>query len=65
MPAEVFDVEKFVGLSSKAKYCIVKRSKEVAKLKLRAERYLYTLKVDPAKVDDIVKRLKCEVREVK
>ena len=65
MPVEVFDVEKFVELSSKAKYCITKRSRDVVKLKLRAGRYFYTLKVDPTKVDDVVKQLKCEVREVK
>jgi hypothetical protein len=63
MPVEIFDVEKFVELSGKAKYCVVRLSKGVAKLKLRAGRYLYTMKIDPAKVDDIVKQLKCEVRK--
>jgi hypothetical protein len=43
----------------------VKRSKDVVKLKLRTGRYLYTLKVDPARADEIVKQLKCEVREIK
>jgi hypothetical protein len=62
MPVEVFDVKEFVEVSGKAKYCVVKLSKGVAKLKLRAGRYLYAMKVDPAKVDDVVKQLKCEVR---
>ncbi len=65
MPVEVFDIREFIELSDKAKYCVVKRSGEVAKLKLRAGRYLYTLKVDPAKVDEVLKQLKCEVREAK
>jgi hypothetical protein len=65
MPVEVFDIKEFVELSGKAKYCIAKKSKDVTKLKLRTGKYLYTLKVDTAKVDEVVKQLKCEVREVK
>ena len=65
MLVKVFDVEEFVKLSEKAKHCTVKRSKDVVKLKLRTGRYLYTLKVDPARADEIVKQLKCEVREIK
>jgi len=64
MLVEVFDVEEFVKLSEKAKHCTVKRSKDVVKLKLRTGRYLYTLKVDPAKAGEILKQLKCEVREI-
>jgi hypothetical protein len=65
MPVEVSDIKEFVELSGKAKYCVVKKSKDVTKLKLRTGKYLYTLKVDTAKVDEVVKQLKCEVREVK
>jgi len=64
MPVEVFDVGEFIELSEKAKYCVVKRSKDVVKLKLRTGRYLYTLKVDPARADEVIKQLKCEVREI-
>jgi len=64
MPVEVFDVEEFVKLSERAKHCAVKRSRDVVKLKLRAGRYLYTLKVDPDRADEIIKQLKCEVREI-
>lgn len=64
MPAEIFDVEEFIRLSEKAEYCRIKRLKDVVKLKLRTRKRLYTLKVDPAKVDEIVKNLKCEIREV-
>jgi len=64
LPTEIFDVEKFVALSGNAEYCAVKRLKDVVKLKLRTPRMLYTLKVDPAKAEEIIKRLKCEIREV-
>jgi large subunit ribosomal protein L38e len=64
MPAEIFDVEKFIQLSEKARYCIVKRLKDEVKLKIKTKKYLYTLKVDPAKAEEIIKQVKCEVREV-
>jgi ferritin-like protein len=64
MPAEVFDVDEFVELSEKADYCAVKRLKEVVKLKLRAPRMLYTLKVDPSKAEEVFKKLKCEIKEI-
>lgn len=65
MPAEIFDIKKFVDLSEKAEYCIVKRLKKenIVKLKLRTPKMLYTLKVDPAKVEEILKQIKCEIRE--
>lgn len=64
MPSEIFDVEKFVEISGRAEYCAVKRLKEIVKLKLRTARMLYTLKVDPSKAEEVIKRLKCEIREV-
>ncbi|MBS7624760.1 MAG: 50S ribosomal protein L38e [Candidatus Bathyarchaeia archaeon] len=64
MPTEIFDVEKFVELSEKAEQCRVKRLKDVVKLKLRTRKMLYTLKVDPAKAEEVLKRIKCEVVEV-
>jgi ferritin-like protein len=64
MPTEIFDVEKFIELSEKAKECRIKRLKDIVKLKLRTPRMLYTLKVDPAKAEEIIKRIKCEIREV-
>lgn len=64
MPAEIFDVEKFIELSEKARYCIVKRLKDSVKLKLRTSKRLYTLKVEPGKADEIIKRVKCEVRNI-
>jgi len=64
MPAEVSDVEKFVALSAKAKYCNVKRLKDVVKLKLRTPSKLYTFKVEPLKADELIKKLKCKIEEV-
>jgi hypothetical protein len=64
MPSEIFDVEKFVSISARAKYCIVKRLDENLKLKLRTPSRLYTLKVEPLNADEIIKKLKCEIQEV-
>ena len=64
MPAEILDVEKFVAMSARAKYCTVKRLKEAVKLKLRTPSKLYTLKVEPLKADEIIKKLKCEIQEL-
>ena len=64
MPEEVFDVDKFVELSERAEYCNIKRLKRMVKLKLRTSRKLFTLKVNPAKAEEVVKKLRCEIREI-
>jgi hypothetical protein len=64
MPSEIFDVEKFVAMSANAKYCSVKRLKETVKLKLRTPNMLYTLKVEPLKAEETIKKLKCEIQEL-
>jgi len=64
MPSEIFDVEKFVAMSDHAEYCLVKRLKETVKLKLRTPSQLYTLKVEPLKAEEIIKKLKCEIEEL-
>lgn len=64
MPAEISDVDEFVAMSAKAKFCSVKRLKESVKLKLRTPRRLYTLKVEPLRADEIIKKLKCEIQEI-
>jgi large subunit ribosomal protein L38e len=63
MPSEVTDVEKFVAMSAKAKRCQVKRLKDTVKLKLRTTSQLYTLKIEPLRADEIIKKLQCEIRE--
>jgi len=64
MPAEVFDQDRFVEISERAEYCAVKRLKDVVKLKLRTARRLYTLKVEPVKAEELIKKLQCEIREI-
>jgi len=64
MPSEIFDPEEFVEISERAEYCAVKRLRDIVKLKLRTARRLYTLKVGPAKAEEIIKKLRCEIREI-
>ena len=64
MPSEMFDVEKFVAMSAKAEFCLVKRLEDTVKLKLRMPRMLYTLKVKPLEAEEIIKKLKCEIEEL-
>ena len=63
MPAEIFETQHFVKLSERASYCVVKRLKDVVKLKLRTVTQLYTLKIEPMKAEEIIKKLQCEIRE--
>jgi len=64
MPTEIHDVEEFVKLSEIALACRVKRLKDLVKLKLRTPRMLYTIKLEAAKAEEVLRRIKCEVREV-
>ena len=64
MPEEILAAEKFVQVSERAEYCNIKRLKKTVKLKLRTPKMLYTLKVDPTKAEEIIKKLHCEIREV-
>jgi len=64
MPSEIFDPEKFVEISGRAEYCAVKRLKDIVKLKLHTPKMLYTLKAKPAKAEEIMKKLQCEIREI-
>jgi len=64
IPSEVFDVDQFVEISGRADSCAIKRLGGIVKLKLRTAGRLYTLKAEPAKAEEIIKRLQCEVHEV-
>jgi ferritin-like protein len=64
LPAEINDADRFVAISERADYCAVKRLKDVVKLKLRTPSRLYTLKVEPVKAEEIIKKLQCEIREI-
>ena len=64
MPEEVVDPEEFVKLTENAEACSIRRSKDFVKLKVRTPRKLYTLKMNPAKAEEVIKKLKCELVEV-
>ena len=64
MPEEIFDANEFVELSKRAEYCNVKRLKNNVKLKLRTPTKLFTLNVIPTKVEEIIKKLHCEIHEI-
>ena len=64
MPSEIVDAEEFVTLSGRGEYCLIKRSRDVVKLKLRTISRLYTLKIEPIRAEEIIKKLQCEIREV-
>jgi ferritin-like protein len=64
VPSEISDPERFVEISGNAEYCAVKRLQDIVKLKLRTPGNLYTLKVEPMKAEEIIKRLQCEIREI-
>jgi ferritin-like protein len=64
LPEEIFDVDQFISLSERAEYCAIKRLKRVVKLKIRTSNRLYTLKVEPADAEGVVKKLQCEIIEV-
>jgi hypothetical protein len=64
MPAEITDVDKFVAMSAKAKFCLVLKAKNMVKLKLRTQAKMYTLKIEPMKADEVIKKLKCGIKEL-
>jgi len=64
LPTEIKDVDQFLSLSQTATECRVKRSGDTVKLKLRTPKMLYTIKLDPARAEDLLKQIKCEVKEV-
>lgn len=63
MPKELTDEKEFVTISERAVECRVKRLQDIVKLKLRTQRQLYTLKVEPTKAAELLKQIKCEVIE--
>ncbi len=64
MPVEITNTEKFIQLSENAVFCAIKRLPKTVKLKLRTPKTLYTLKIDPTKAEEIIKKLHCEIREI-
>lgn len=64
MPEEITNIDKFVEISARARYCNIKRLKDAVKLKLRTPKKLYTLKVTPVNAEEVIKKLQCEIREI-
>ena len=64
VPSEILDPDNFVSISERAEYCAVKRMKDSVKLKLRTPGNLYTLRVEPMRAEEIIKKLQCEIREI-
>ncbi|HJX23602.1 MAG TPA: 50S ribosomal protein L38e [Candidatus Bathyarchaeia archaeon] len=64
MPREINNVDEFIKLSEKAEICRIRKYDDIVRLKLRTRKVLYTLKVEPAKLDEVVKKLKCKTEEV-
>lgn len=67
MPIEIKDPEEFIRVTERASECrVARRTREnVAKVKARTKRYLYTIKVPLDQLDEFLKRLKCQnVRDV-
>lgn len=64
MPEEIFEIDEFIQVAERAKYCNIKRLEREVKLKLRTGKKLYTLKTNPTKAEEIVKKISCEIREL-
>ena len=66
MPKEISDVDQFISISENASECRVKRvkNKDLVKLKLRTNRYLYVLKTTPEKAKEITGQINCEIVDV-
>ncbi len=63
MPKEIFDTEEFLALAEDASKCLEKRLDGETKLKLRTNRYLYTIKLDPSEADVLLGRIQCPKEE--
>jgi len=63
LPTEIFDLEQFVELSTRAEECRVRRKENIVKLKLRLPRRLYTLKTSPEEAENILPRISCKLVE--
>lgn len=64
LPKEIFDPEQFIELSKNAIEYRMKALNDEVKFKLRTNKYLYTLKVDKKKAEEIKGKIKCSVNEI-
>jgi hypothetical protein len=64
MPKEIFDKTEFITLSEQAEECRIKRLDNSVKLKLRKNRYLYTIKLNTQEAEELLRQLRCDTREI-
>lgn len=64
MPKEIFDPNEFLTLATEASECRVKKLKDITKLKLRTNRYLYTIKLEPSEADELLNKISCPKSEL-
>ncbi len=64
MPKEIYDAEEFIALAKEATKCIVKKNDGETKLKLRTNRYLYTIVLDTKEASDVLGKIQCPTEEI-
>ncbi len=64
MPKEIYDAEEFIALAENATKCIVKKNDGQTKLKLRSNRYLYTIVLDPDEASTVLGKIQCPTEEI-
>jgi large subunit ribosomal protein L38e len=64
MPKEIYDAEEFIALAEDATKCIVKKNDDKTKLKLRTNRYLYTIVLDSDEASTILSKIQCPTEEI-
>ncbi|MGQ9513518.1 MAG: hypothetical protein ACUVTL_00450 [Thermoproteota archaeon] len=62
MPVEIKDQEEFLKLAKLASECVVKRSGNEVKLKLKAGK-LFTIKISPDEADNFIKKIGCPITD--
>ncbi|MBN2230934.1 MAG: 50S ribosomal protein L38e [Candidatus Thorarchaeota archaeon] len=65
MPKQITDVKKFLEMSEDAEECRVKRGSDHVKLKLRTNKYLYTIVLEPQKAEEVLQNVKCQIVEAR
>ncbi len=64
MPKEIYDADEFIALAENATKCIVKKNDGQTKLKLRSNRYLYTIVLDPDEASTVLGKIQCPTEEI-
>ena len=62
MPREIINQEEFIEITGRASECRVIKLEEqnIAKIKARCGKYLYTIKIPLSQLDDFLKKIKCQ-----